>query len=225
IWKKNLKKNSTASLSTVPLRLTGKVYLFQGKRKRLEAAQQNNQNPTKVSCFPAPYTQKTKTPVSLHGTIKLLYLSQILQSQHCCMNPWLVAKRGRRGKLRSHTLFGQQMAECQEKPKELPQSSLQKPSSAETDCSDECSRNAEAEETRGVAPDMPAVSAFFSLSALAEVAAMENVHRSVLASFPCYLAGLCIRALFHRKALNDGTSESIAFVISFHSCFSLNYLV
>uniref|UniRef100_A0A8C8R5J8 HMG box transcription factor BBX n=1 Tax=Pelusios castaneus TaxID=367368 RepID=A0A8C8R5J8_9SAUR len=72
----------------------------------------------------------------------------------------------------------------EEKPKELPQSSLQKPSSAETDCSDECSRNAEAEETRGVAPDMPAVSAFFSLSALAEVAAMENVHRST-APLPC----------------------------------------
>uniref|UniRef100_A0A8C0IL43 Uncharacterized protein n=1 Tax=Chelonoidis abingdonii TaxID=106734 RepID=A0A8C0IL43_CHEAB len=162
---------------TVPLRLTGKVYLFQGKRRRLEAVQQNNQNLTK------PYLQKTKTPVSLHGRIKLLYLSQILQSQHCCMNPWLVAKRGKRGKLRSHILFGQQMAEChqqeglKEKPKELPQSSLQKTSSAETDCNDKCSRSTEAEDTHSITPGMPTVSAFFSLAALAEVAAMENVHR------------------------------------------------
>ncbi|NWJ09157.1 BBX factor, partial [Crypturellus undulatus] len=66
----------------------------------------------------------------------------------------------------------------EEKPKELPQSTLQKSSSAETDCNSECSRNAESEETHSITPDMPAVSAFFSLAALAEVAAMENVHRS-----------------------------------------------
>ncbi|XP_062452653.1 HMG box transcription factor BBX isoform X3 [Rhea pennata] len=66
----------------------------------------------------------------------------------------------------------------EEKPKELPQSTLQKTSSAETDCNNECSRNAESEETHSITPDMPAVSAFFSLAALAEVAAMENVHRS-----------------------------------------------
>ncbi|XP_068763851.1 HMG box transcription factor BBX isoform X4 [Struthio camelus] len=66
----------------------------------------------------------------------------------------------------------------EEKPKELPQSTLQKTSSAETDCNSECSRNAESEETHSITPDMPAVSAFFSLAALAEVAAMENVHRS-----------------------------------------------
>ncbi|XP_032039451.1 HMG box transcription factor BBX isoform X4 [Aythya fuligula] len=66
----------------------------------------------------------------------------------------------------------------EEKPKDLPQSSLQKASSAETDCNSECSRNAETEENHSITSDMPAVSAFFSLAALAEVAAMENVHRS-----------------------------------------------
>ncbi|KAM6291318.1 HMG box transcription factor BBX isoform 2-T3 [Porphyrio hochstetteri] len=66
----------------------------------------------------------------------------------------------------------------EEKPKEPPQSTLQKTSSAETDCINECSRNAETEENHSITSDMPAVSAFFSLAALAEVAAMENVHRS-----------------------------------------------
>uniref|UniRef100_A0A452HUE2 HMG box transcription factor BBX n=1 Tax=Gopherus agassizii TaxID=38772 RepID=A0A452HUE2_9SAUR len=66
----------------------------------------------------------------------------------------------------------------EEKPKELPQSSLQKTSSAETDYNDECSRSTEAEDTHSITSGMPAVSAFFSLAALAEVAAMENVHRS-----------------------------------------------
>ncbi|KFW78435.1 HMG box transcription factor BBX [Manacus vitellinus] len=66
----------------------------------------------------------------------------------------------------------------EEKPKELPQSTLQKTSSAETDYNSECSRNAETEENHSITSDMPAVSAFFSLAALAEVAAMENVHRS-----------------------------------------------
>ncbi|XP_074712450.1 HMG box transcription factor BBX isoform X7 [Strix uralensis] len=65
----------------------------------------------------------------------------------------------------------------EEKPKEPPQSTLQKTSSAETDCNSECSRNAETEENHSITSDMPAVSAFFSLAALAEVAAMENVHR------------------------------------------------
>ncbi|NXX85784.1 BBX factor, partial [Urocolius indicus] len=65
----------------------------------------------------------------------------------------------------------------EEKPKELPQSTLQT-SSRETDCNSECSRNTETEENHSITSDMPAVSAFFSLAALAEVAAMENVHRS-----------------------------------------------
>ncbi|OXB61959.1 hypothetical protein ASZ78_016901 [Callipepla squamata] len=66
----------------------------------------------------------------------------------------------------------------EEKPKDLPQSSLQKASSAETDCNSECSGNTETQENHSITSDMPAVSAFFSLAALAEVAAMENVHRN-----------------------------------------------
>ncbi|XP_029433933.1 HMG box transcription factor BBX isoform X2 [Rhinatrema bivittatum] len=42
----------------------------------------------------------------------------------------------------------------------------------------ESCRSASAGQAHGVASDMPAVSAFFSLTALAEAAAMENVHRS-----------------------------------------------
>ncbi|XP_069724795.1 HMG box transcription factor BBX isoform X8 [Phaenicophaeus curvirostris] len=66
----------------------------------------------------------------------------------------------------------------EDKPKELPQSTLQKTSSSEADCNSECSRNTETEENHSITSDIPAVSAFFSLAALAEVAAMENVHRS-----------------------------------------------
>ncbi|XP_004593271.2 HMG box transcription factor BBX isoform X1 [Ochotona princeps] len=62
-----------------------------------------------------------------------------------------------------------------DKPKEHLRRSL--PKVAEADCNDECSHHPEAEETRSSTPEMPAVSAFFSLAALAEVAAMENVHR------------------------------------------------
>nr|XP_035130260.1 HMG box transcription factor BBX isoform X7 [Callithrix jacchus] len=62
-----------------------------------------------------------------------------------------------------------------DKPKEQLQRNL--PKATETDCSDECSHNTEVAETRSSTPEMPAVSAFFSLAALAEVAAMENVHR------------------------------------------------
>ncbi|XP_075398695.1 HMG box transcription factor BBX isoform X2 [Tenrec ecaudatus] len=64
-----------------------------------------------------------------------------------------------------------------DKPKEHLPRSL--PKAAEMDCNEECAHHggAEAAETRSSTPDMPAVSAFFSLTALAEVAAMENVHR------------------------------------------------
>ncbi|XP_036601656.1 HMG box transcription factor BBX isoform X3 [Trichosurus vulpecula] len=65
-----------------------------------------------------------------------------------------------------------------DKPKEQLQGSLPKASATDADCNEECSQNIEAEEIRSITPDMPAVSAFFSLAALAEVAAMENVHRS-----------------------------------------------
>nr|XP_048310263.1 HMG box transcription factor BBX isoform X3 [Myodes glareolus] len=61
-----------------------------------------------------------------------------------------------------------------DKPKEQPHRSL--PKVTETYCSDDCSHNT-VEEPRSSTPEMPAVSAFFSLAALAEVAAMENVHR------------------------------------------------
>ncbi|XP_044107259.1 HMG box transcription factor BBX isoform X7 [Neovison vison] len=62
-----------------------------------------------------------------------------------------------------------------DKPKEQLQRSL--PKVTETGCHDEGPQNPEAAETRSSTPEMPAVSAFFSLAALAEVAAMENVHR------------------------------------------------
>lgn len=61
-----------------------------------------------------------------------------------------------------------------DKPKELLQRSLARV--PETCCADTCSHGP-GEEPRSSTPEMPAVSAFFSLAALAEVAAMENVHR------------------------------------------------
>ncbi|KAI5948557.1 HMG box transcription factor BBX [Manis javanica] len=62
-----------------------------------------------------------------------------------------------------------------DKPKEQLQRSL--PKVMETGYGEECAHSAEAAETRSSTPEIPAVSAFFSLAALAEVAAMENVHR------------------------------------------------
>ncbi|XP_053518997.1 HMG box transcription factor BBX isoform X6 [Artibeus jamaicensis] len=62
-----------------------------------------------------------------------------------------------------------------DKPKEQLHRRL--PKATETGCSDECAHSTEAAETRSSTPEMPAMSAFFSLAALAEVAAMENVHR------------------------------------------------
>ncbi|XP_019506728.1 PREDICTED: HMG box transcription factor BBX isoform X4 [Hipposideros armiger] len=62
-----------------------------------------------------------------------------------------------------------------DKPKEQLQRSL--PKVPGTGCSEECAHGSEAADTRSSTPEMPAVSAFFSLAALAEVAAMENVHR------------------------------------------------
>nr|KAF6381286.1 BBX high mobility group box domain containing [Pipistrellus kuhlii] len=61
-----------------------------------------------------------------------------------------------------------------DKPKELQRGFPKVP---ETGCHDVCAHSSEALETRSSTPEMPAVSAFFSLAALAEVAAMENVHR------------------------------------------------
>lgn len=62
------------------------------------------------------------------------------------------------------------------RPKERLQRRLPKVPGAS--CSDDCVHSTEAGETRSSTPEMPAVSAFFSLAALAEVAAMENVHRA-----------------------------------------------
>nr|KAF6477177.1 BBX high mobility group box domain containing [Molossus molossus] len=62
-----------------------------------------------------------------------------------------------------------------DKPKEQLQRGL--PKGAETGCSDECAHGSEAAEMWSSPPEMGSVSAFFSLAALAEVAAMENVHR------------------------------------------------
>ncbi|KAJ7320356.1 hypothetical protein JRQ81_019867 [Phrynocephalus forsythii] len=74
----------------------------------------------------------------------------------------------------------------EEKPKEEEQSNFQKASSTGMDCSKESLQNTESEEGHSITPDMPSVSAFFSLAALAEVAAMENVHRNQrTAPLPC----------------------------------------
>ncbi|KAL8190785.1 UNVERIFIED_CONTAM: hypothetical protein K2H54_061079 [Gekko kuhli] len=66
----------------------------------------------------------------------------------------------------------------EEKPKEQLQGDLQKTSSTGTDCNKESLQNTGSEEGHSITPDMPSVSAFFSLAALAEVAAMENAHRA-----------------------------------------------
>lgn len=74
----------------------------------------------------------------------------------------------------------------EEKPKEQLQSNFQKASSTGMNCSKESLQNTESEEGHNVTSDMPSVSAFFSLAALAEVAAMENVHRNQrTAPLPC----------------------------------------
>lgn len=74
-----------------------------------------------------------------------------------------------------------------DKPKEQLQRGLAKVT--ETGCNDECSHSREATETRSSTPEMPAVSAFFSLAALAEVAAMENVHRSAVGNLAALGSG------------------------------------
>ncbi|XP_054829792.1 HMG box transcription factor BBX isoform X2 [Eublepharis macularius] len=66
----------------------------------------------------------------------------------------------------------------EEKPKEQLQDGFQKTSNTGTDCSEEPLQNTGSEEGHSITPDMPSVSAFFSLAALAEVAAMENAHRT-----------------------------------------------
>ncbi|XP_014348557.1 HMG box transcription factor BBX [Latimeria chalumnae] len=66
-----------------------------------------------------------------------------------------------------------------DKVNELSQSSVEKPLNTDTFCKEENCRNADTQQSCSVnTTDMPTVSAFFSLAALAEVAAMENVHRN-----------------------------------------------
>lgn len=76
----------------------------------------------------------------------------------------------------------------------------------ETGYGEECAHSAEAAETRSSTPEIPAVSAFFSLAALAEVAAMENVHRLVVENFAltgfrgsCSASALCMELGCLRK--------------------------
>lgn len=75
----------------------------------------------------------------------------------------------------------------EEKPKEQLQGGLQKTSSTGTDCNKESLQNTGSEGDCSITPDMPSVSAFFSLAALAEVAAMENAHRLVCSFFSVLL--------------------------------------
>uniref|UniRef100_A0A8B9WQN9 HMG box transcription factor BBX n=1 Tax=Bos mutus grunniens TaxID=30521 RepID=A0A8B9WQN9_BOSMU len=64
-WMKNLKRNSTASLSIVLLHLTGNVYLSQGKRKRLEICPQNRLKPAKVLSSLRKRTYSTKLSANI----------------------------------------------------------------------------------------------------------------------------------------------------------------
>ncbi|XP_053167671.1 HMG box transcription factor BBX isoform X2 [Hemicordylus capensis] len=74
----------------------------------------------------------------------------------------------------------------EEKPKEQLEISLQKASSTGTNFSEESLQNTGSEEGHSITTGMPSVSAFFSLAALAEVAAMENAHRNPrTAPLPC----------------------------------------
>ncbi|XP_060090531.1 HMG box transcription factor BBX isoform X2 [Heteronotia binoei] len=65
-----------------------------------------------------------------------------------------------------------------EKPKVQLRGGLQKTSSTGTDGNKESLQNTGSEDGHSITPDIPSVSAFFSLAALAEVAAMENAHRT-----------------------------------------------
>ncbi|KAF6384420.1 BBX high mobility group box domain containing [Rhinolophus ferrumequinum] len=64
-WRKNLKKNSTASLNIVLLHLTGNVYLSQEKRRRLEICPQNRLKPAKVLSSLRKRTYSTKLSANI----------------------------------------------------------------------------------------------------------------------------------------------------------------
>ncbi|XP_058041008.1 HMG box transcription factor BBX isoform X1 [Ahaetulla prasina] len=74
----------------------------------------------------------------------------------------------------------------EEKPKGQLQNTLQRTLNTGMECSKESLLNNDEAENHNMTSDMPSVSAFFSLAALAEVAAMENVHRNQrTAVLPC----------------------------------------
>uniref|UniRef100_A0A2D4GKR9 DUF2028 domain-containing protein n=3 Tax=Micrurus corallinus TaxID=54390 RepID=A0A2D4GKR9_MICCO len=74
----------------------------------------------------------------------------------------------------------------EEKPKGQLQNTLQRTLNAGMECSKESLLNNDLAENHSMTSDMPSVSTFFSLAALAEVAAMENVHRNQrTAPLPC----------------------------------------
>ncbi|XP_043927029.1 HMG box transcription factor BBX isoform X2 [Protopterus annectens] len=66
---------------------------------------------------------------------------------------------------------------AEEKAKEVLQI-IQESSETEAVSIEEYSRTTESQQVHGISPDMPTMSAFFSLAALAEVAAMENAQRT-----------------------------------------------
>ncbi|KAK9402271.1 HMG box transcription factor BBX [Crotalus adamanteus] len=74
----------------------------------------------------------------------------------------------------------------EEKPKGHLQNTLQRTLNTGMEYSKESLLNNDLAESHSMTSDMPSVSAFFSLAALAEVAAMENVHRNQrTAPLPC----------------------------------------
>ncbi|XP_013907689.1 PREDICTED: HMG box transcription factor BBX isoform X1 [Thamnophis sirtalis] len=74
----------------------------------------------------------------------------------------------------------------EEKPKGQLQNTLQRTLNTGMECSEESLLNNDLAENHSMTSDMPSVSAFFSLAALAEVAAMENVDRNQrTAPLPC----------------------------------------
>ncbi|XP_039220965.1 HMG box transcription factor BBX isoform X4 [Crotalus tigris] len=76
--------------------------------------------------------------------------------------------------------------DLEEKPKGHLQNTLQRTLNTGMECRKESLLNNNLAESHSMTSDMPSVSAFFSLAALAEVAAMENVHRNQrTAPLPC----------------------------------------
>ncbi|CAJ0961514.1 unnamed protein product [Ranitomeya imitator] len=97
-----------------------------------------------------------------------------------------------------------------------PPSSYQSSCSVEETCRAELTISGEAgvDQNCSITQDIPAVSAFFSLAALAEVAAMENVHSS-LAVLACVeaLDNLCMAFLSYTlEVMNTLTTGVVSFL-------------